>query len=116
METGVHVWDEGTVTKESREKVFKCTTCDAIQTQVLDKLESCDGRSDCPGKEFIDYYEAGHWAHDGMANAVRNGLMKGEGDGAFNPEGDLTRAMLVTILWRYAGGEDVGETVSQSRL
>ena len=31
------------------------------------------------------------------------GLMNGTGGGTFTPDGDLTRAMLVTVLWRLAG-------------
>jgi len=52
--------------------------------------------------------EPGHWAHDGMDYAISRGLMNGVGEGRFDPNGGLTRAMLVTILWRYAGSEDVG--------
>ena len=41
------------------------------------------------------------------ASAVRytydNGLMNGTGEYSFEPESSMTRAMLVTVLWRYAG-------------
>ena len=43
------------------------------------------------------------WYASCVTDAVRRGLMKGTGDGRFSPEGDLTRAMLVTVLWRLAG-------------
>ena len=42
------------------------------------------------------------WYASCVTDAVRRGLMKGTGDGRFSPEGDLTRAMLVTVLWRLA--------------
>ena len=35
--------------------------------------------------------------------AGEHGLMEGVGEGRFDPEGSLTRAMLVTVLWRQAG-------------
>ena len=41
------------------------------------------------------------------ASAVRytydNGLMNGTGEYSFEPESSMTRAMLVTVLWRIAG-------------
>lgn len=41
------------------------------------------------------------------ASAVRytydNGLMNGTGEYSFEAESSMTRAMLVTVLWRYAG-------------
>ena len=38
-----------------------------------------------------------------VADATKRGLMNGTGGGTFTPDGDLTRAMLVTVLWRLAG-------------
>ena len=35
-------------------------------------------------------------------DATERGLMNGTGSGTFTPDGDLTRAMLVTVLWRLA--------------
>ena len=38
-----------------------------------------------------------------VSDATDRGLMNGTGNGTFTPDGDLTRAMLVTVLWRLAG-------------
>ncbi len=38
-----------------------------------------------------------------VSDATNRGLMNGTGGGTFTPDGDLTRAMLVTVLWRLAG-------------
>ena len=44
--------------------------------------------------------EDGRWSADSIQYAVINGYMKGVGDGKFDPEGPLTRAMVATVLWR----------------
>lgn len=43
------------------------------------------------------------WYAESVDYAVRNGLMNGVGNGKFDPEGSMTRAMLVTVLWRFVG-------------
>ena len=43
------------------------------------------------------------WYAGAVGCVYENGLMNGTGDGHFSPEGLLTRAQLVTILWRLAG-------------
>lgn len=40
------------------------------------------------------------WYADAVRFAVQKGLMNGVGSGEFDPEGSMTRAMLVTVLWR----------------
>ena len=59
--------------------------------------------------EFTDVSEKA-WYYDAVEYAVENGLMKGVGGGKFEPEGSMTRAMLVTVLWRYEGEPAAGET------
>ncbi len=46
-----------------------------------------------------------HWAYDAITEAVAAGYFKGVTDTTFDPEGTLTRAMLVTVLARAAGAE-----------
>lgn len=48
------------------------------------------------------------WYVDAVDFAVENGLMNGVGDNKFDPEGSMTRAMLVTVLWRYEGSPKKG--------
>lgn len=47
------------------------------------------------------------WYYDGVVYAIENGLMNGVALDAFAPEGTLTRAMLVTVLYRQAGSPTV---------
>ncbi len=45
----------------------------------------------------------GHWAQDNIKSSVARGLFDGIGNGRFDPNGEMTRAMFVTVLWRLAG-------------
>ncbi len=48
------------------------------------------------------------WYYEGAKFAVDNKLMNGISSSKFDPEGTMTRAMLVTVLWRYAGSPAEG--------
>ena len=52
--------------------------------------------------EFVDVAKKA-WYYEAVEYAVTNGLMNGVGNDRFDPEGSMTRAMLVTVLWRYEG-------------
>ena len=55
-----------------------------------------------PPVEFVDVPQ-NEWYVGAVDYAVRNGLMGGTSANAFEPESAMTRAMLVTVLWRYEG-------------
>ena len=50
---------------------------------------------------------AGSWYYDAVEFVWSNGIMDGVGRGLFAPNQVLTRAMLVTVLWRIDGAPDV---------
>ena len=52
--------------------------------------------------QFTDL-TSGSWYYDGVRCALENGLMTGTSARTFAPDRPVTRAMLVTILWRLAG-------------
>ena len=88
----------------------ECTRCHATRNEntlipVLNHV--CDGGDSCPGSGFSDMPAAGNWAHAGIDYCVSHGLMNGVGKGQFDPNGTLTRAMLVTVLYRVQGEPDV---------
>ena len=58
-------------------------------------------------KAFADVAE-GHWAYDAIQFAASRELFTGTGAGSFNPAGDMTRSMLVTVLARLDGQETSG--------
>lgn len=62
-------------------------------------VEAVFGRSGLP---FDDVFK-GAWYYDAVWYAYTHGLMNGVTDTLFDPDGTLTRAMLVTVLWRMEG-------------
>lgn len=72
-----------------------CTRCGI-------KEGACDGGADCPSRRFVDV-DTKQWYHPYVDYAVTHGLFGGTSDHTFEPEAAMTRAMLVTVLWRYEG-------------
>lgn len=105
-----HSWDAGRVTVPATEdtdgeRTFTCTRCGAERTEVIPKTGEtpCDGGANCPGRRFTDMPVAGNWAHAGIDFALKQGLFNGMSSTTFEPDGSMTRAMLVTVLWRLDG-------------
>ncbi|MBQ9046131.1 MAG: S-layer homology domain-containing protein [Oscillospiraceae bacterium] len=57
----------------------------------------------CPGAGFTDMPAYGNWAHTGLDYCIEHGLIKGTSATTVSPNTALSRAQLVTILWRQAG-------------
>lgn len=82
-----------------------CFSCGAFDGR------DCTGeRTQCPSAQFPDAPGYGNWAHAGVDYCVALGLMNGVGGGRFSPGGTVTRAQLVTILYRVAGNPGVSFT------
>ena len=62
-----------------------------------------DARITPSKKEFEDVHHAGHWATADVDYVYINGLMNGTSETHFSPDVPLTRAMLVTVLYRLEG-------------
>lgn len=60
-------------------------------------------RTGLPFRDVAD----GAWYEDAARYVSDKGLMTGTGEAAFSPDLELTRAQLVTILWRCAGEPEV---------
>ena len=71
-------------------------------TAVLNAARKALKTAGCPSTNFTDVEENG-WYHTGVDFMVKNGFMNGVADDAFDVDGNLTRAQLVTILYRIAG-------------
>lgn len=53
--------------------------------------------------DYIDI--SGHWAKTSIDYVIKNGYFKGITDKKFEPNSDMSRAMLVTVLWRLTGDD-----------
>lgn len=61
----------------------------------------------CVSAAFVDVQGEGDWSHEGIDFCVKRGLMQGTDAKHFSPEASMTRAMMVTVLYRAAGAPDV---------
>ena len=90
------------VTKELRDLGF-------LQAKFFVALEPIE--PEIKAEQFKDLSK-NEWYYDGVVFAIENGLMKGISEDEFDPDGTLTRAMLVTILYRQAGSPAVDESAT----
>ncbi len=86
--------------------IFATTFCGYAQAISKDTV-SCDGGASCPSNGFQDI-SLDSWYHSAVDYAVSEGLFQGISETEFAPEQPMTRAMMVTVLWRYSGGAAEG--------
>jgi hypothetical protein len=97
--SGVTVWylnDAGQLEKMTC-TFDKATGLATFKTTHLSKY--IVGYSEAWKNPFTDV-KAGDWFYGAVEFAVRNGLFNGTADTAFSPNAQMTRAMLVTVLYR----------------
>ncbi len=63
--------------------------------------------------EILCFYDVrdGDWYYDSVRKAYHQGWMNGTGDGIFDPDGDMTRGMFVTILYRAEGQPQINHVL-----
>ena len=62
---------------------------------------ACGGNTNkCPSASFTDVPAYGNWAHGGIDYVLSKGLFNGTSKNRFSPNAYMTRAMLITVLWR----------------
>ncbi len=76
--------------------VDTCTLCGETVREDIPAMEKC------PSEAYTDL-DTNAWYHEGVDFMLYLGYMNGVGNGLFNPNGAVTRAQMVTILWRAAG-------------
>jgi len=73
----------------------------SFPTKIWDAQYCCLG-SKCGSHKFKDLPAASNWAHSGIDFAINEYMFYGTSDTLFSPSMPMTRAMLVTVLWRYS--------------
>lgn len=106
----VHHWSAWTAIETDDGAVDMERTCvDCGKTETARIPDPCVGDEYCAGGVFDDMPAASDWMHEGIDYCVLFGLMNGVGKNQFDPMGQTTRAMLVSILYRMADEPDVSE-------
>ncbi|MBQ2741774.1 MAG: S-layer homology domain-containing protein [Oscillospiraceae bacterium] len=72
----------------------------------------CDGSAadNCPAVKFADLNTSA-WYHADVDYAISKGLFNGTSNTAFSPNGKLTRAMLVAVLYRAEGSPATNKSI-----
>lgn len=74
------------------------------------KWDTTGAHGTCPSGCFKDVPPYGDWAHEGIDFVVSRGLFNGTSRTTFSPTLEMSRAMMVTVLYRHAGEPEVPET------
>ena len=73
-----------------------------VTFRAAGSVSDCPGDETCPMAQFTDL-NMDLWYHDGIHYCLENGLMNGVGNALFAPNGTITRAQIVTIIYRLEG-------------
>lgn len=86
--------------------------------QVLEETIFIDVTSKIVSDYFSDVTQdtVGTWAANAVDFAYECGLINGVGEDRFSPDASMTRAMLVTVLYRAAGSPEVTVTTNFTDL
>ena len=106
-----HTWDAGVVTQkptaaEPGVRTYTCTVCGQTRTEAIPATgvpETCNGGPACPGYAFRDMPAPSIWSHEGLDYCVYHGYIAGTSATTVTPDGECTRAMIVSILYRVQG-------------
>ncbi len=106
-------YDKGTENLTTHVSV-KTTERNALELEetVLIPVEfPCHGGSDCPSKQFSDL-DVNAWYHPYTDYVISHEMMIGYENGTFGPGRNVTRGMVVTVLYRLAGSPKVDAATS----
>ena len=103
-----HTWDAGVVTQkptaaEPGVRTYTCTVCGQTRTEAIPATgvpETCNGGPACPGYAFRDMPAPSIWSHAGLDYCIYHGYIAGTSATTVTPDGECTRAMIVSILYR----------------
>jgi len=73
---------------------------------MISLMPAAFAREECPSASFTDV-DTSMYYHEGVDYMVKNGYMKGYSAKAFMPNADITRGMVVTVLYNMAGRPEI---------
>ena len=85
-----------------RVKIYEDTTFTAQWMSNWEIVGDIAGAAGA-GQEFFTDVNPGDWYYDAVKFVFDNNLMDGVGDGKFDPDGTLTRAMIAQVLYNLEG-------------
>ncbi len=91
------IMGESEALNAAREAIWNAATMEEIDA-IMAELEIALTMKDV---------KVSDWYYESVMYVIRNGLMNGKGNGFFAPNANLTRAELVTVLYRMAGEPSV---------
>ncbi len=76
---------------------------ESVETQIEPEITIAPAPTAADSQTGFTDVTADDWFYDDVNFAVENGLMNGVGDNLFDPNGNITRGMFATILYRLEG-------------
>ena len=78
-----------------------------VSLKTSGETKPCDGGASCPARPYTDV-DTAQWYHASVDYVLTNGIMNGTSATTFVPNGQLTRGMLVQILYNLEGKPQSG--------
>ncbi len=100
-----YVIDDVTVDGKSVGALAKYTFSDVTAAHSIKATFAVSEEATNPSSQFSDLVP-GAWYEDGINYVLTAGLFNGTSATQFSPNADMTRGMLVTVLWRLNGTTD----------
>ena len=102
-----HDYDKGVITLQPQPGIagvmtYTCQRCAKLRYEYIPKTEPVD-----KWKNPYRDVRSTAWYYEDVAYVTRNDLMVGTGTMTFSPDGEMSRAMLVTVLYRMNGSPSV---------
>lgn len=103
---GWYTDSELTAAYDFESKVTKSITLYAKWKKSDDKDSEGSGGHDCPSLTFDDL-DIAQWYHSHTDYVIANDIFRGTAKSTFTPHGNITRAMMITVLYRAEGEPEV---------
>ena len=108
--------DKLTVTDASGKTVATTKTSDTVYTFTMPASQvtvgvtyvKADETTEQPSTKTFSDVSSSDWFADAVKYVSDKGMMNGTGNGKFSPADSTTRAMLMTVIARYAGEDTTG--------